>query len=336
LLAPLFVCFGQNASSNSVIIVEALKSAVQRRDGRSIELQRRELLRLEPQNREVHGNAGEWLAGGRYCTPAREEFELALSLGASKKQQAGSHYLLGRCYERVSQASEALAEYRKAVEIEPGEEKFHFALVSLFASQWETGPGEDAAREALTRFPNSARIWVAAGLVELKNGSLGNALEAWRRASSLEPDSPLVTKLLGRIQMAEGRYPEAAQNFQRTTELDSSDAQAWFYLGLACVKIDNQSERALGAFLRAMELNLEAAEAYYWAGSICMQRKHQNEQGIRYLEQAVARAPGWGPANQLLIQAYRATGQNEKAISAARRFRESSQTHRAGVVPVPR
>jgi hypothetical protein len=71
LLAPFLVCFGQNGSSNSASIVEALKSAVKRRDGRSIELQRKELLRLEPQNREAHGNAGEWLADGWYCTPAR-------------------------------------------------------------------------------------------------------------------------------------------------------------------------------------------------------------------------------------------------------------------------
>ena len=332
MLAPFLVCFGQNASSESPPIFEALKSAIQARDVQLIDQQRKELDRVEPRNREAHGKAGEWLAEGRYCEPAGEEFDRALSLGASKKQQAGSHYLLGRCYERASRTREALAEYRKAIEIGPGEEKFHVALILLLASQWETGFGEDAAREALARFPNSAPCWVAAGLVELRNGSLGNAREAWRRAKALEPDSPLVAKLLGRIQMTEARYAEAVQSFQRAIELDRSDAQAWFYCGLALSKMGDQSDRALQAFLQAIELNREPAEAYYWAGSIYVQRKHQNEQGIRYLEQAVVRAPAWGPASQLLIQAYRAAGHSEKEMRATRRFQESSE--RAASEPV--
>jgi tetratricopeptide (TPR) repeat protein len=96
--------------------------------------------------------------------------------------------------------------------------------------------------------------------------------------------------------------------------------------------MNDHSDQALQAFLHAIELNPEPAEAYYWAGSIYMQRKHQDEQGIRYLEQAVVRAPAWGPASQLLIQAYRATGQREKATGAARRFQESRE--RAALEPV--
>ena len=50
------------------------------------------------------------------------------------------------------------------------------------------------------------------------------------------------------------------------------------------------------------------------------------------LEQAVVRAPAWGPASQLLIQAYRAAGHSEKAMGATRRFQESSE--RAASEPV--
>ena len=333
-LAPFFICFAQSGDAELAASLQALHSAVQAHDLQSIEQQRKELLRVAPQNREAHGTAGQWLADARYCAVAKEEFEIAMSLGASQAQQAGSHYLLGQCYERSFQVAEAAAKYRQAVSVAPSQEKFHFALISLLASQWETGLGEDAARAALARFPSSARIWAAAGLVELKNGSLQSALEDWRHASALQPDSPLVVKLLGKIQMSLSRYDEAVQNFTKAVKLDPSDAQAWFFAGLAYLKVDNEADRALDAFLRAIELNPEPAEAYYWAGSIYMQRKHQSRQAIYYLEQAVSRAPTWGPANQLLIQAYRATGQDEKAASAAHRFRTSSQQEHAASEPV--
>ena len=333
-LAPFFICFAQSGDAELAASLQALHSAVQAHDLQSIEQQRKELLRVAPQNREAHGTAGQWLADARYCAAAKEEFEIAMSLGASQAQQAGSHYLLGQCYERSFQVAEAAAKYRQAVSVAPSQEKFHFALISLLASQWETGLGEDAARAALARFPSSARIWAAAGLVELKNGSLQSALEDWRHASALQPDSPLVVKLLGKIQMSLSRYDEAVQNFTKAVKLDPSDAQAWFFAGLAYLKVDNEADRALDAFLRAIELNPEPAEAYYWAGSIYMQRKHQSRQAIYYLEQAVSRAPTWGPANQLLIQAYRATGQDEKAASAAHRFRTSSQQEHAASEPV--
>ena len=333
-LAPFFICFAQSGDAELAASLQALHSAVQAHDLQSIEQQRKELLRVAPQNREAHGTAGQWLADARYCAVAKEEFEIAMSLGASQAQQAGSHYLLGQCYERSFQVAEAAAKYRQAVSVAPSQEKFHFALISLLASQWETGLGEDAARAALARFPSSARIWAAAGLVELKNGSLQSALEDWRHASALQPDSPLVVKLLGKIQMSLSRYDEAVQNFTKAVKLDPSDAQAWFFAGLAYLKVDNEADRALDAFLRAIELNPEPAEAYYWAGSIYMQRKHQSRQAIYYLERAVSRAPTWGPANQLLIQAYRATGQDEKAASAAHRFRTSSQQEHAASEPV--
>jgi len=134
--------------------------------------------------------------------------------------------------------------------------------------------------------------------------------------------------------MSLSRYDEAVQNFTKAVKLDPSDAQAWFFAGLAYLKIDNEGDRALDAFLRAIELNPGPAEGYYWAGSIYMQRKHQSRQAIHYLEQAVSRAPAWGPANQLLIQAYRSTGQDEKAAAAARKFRTLSLQEHAASEPV--
>jgi len=333
-LAPFFICFAQSGDTNLAASLQALRSAIQARDLPSIEQQRKELLRAAPRNREAHGTAGQYLADARYCAAAKEEFEIAMSLGVSEAQQAGSHYLLGQCYERISQVARADAEYRQAVNINPGQEKFHFALISLLASQWETGLGEDAARAALARFPASARIWAAAGLVELKNGSFQSALEDWRHASALQPDLPLVIKLLGRIQMSLSRYDEAVQNFTKAVKLDPSDAQAWFFTGLAYLKVDNDGDRALDAFLRAIELNPDPAEGYYWAGSSDMQRKHESRQAIHYLEEAVSRAPAWGPANQLLIQAYRSTGQDEKAAAAARKFRTLSLQEHAASEPV--
>ena len=321
LLAPFFIGFAQSGDAGLSATLQALRSAIQARDLQSILQQRKQLVRAAPRSLEVHGAAGQLLSDARYCAAAKEEFEMAISLGASEMQQAGSHYLMGQCYERISQVPSAAAEYRLAVNIDPGQEKFHFALISLLASQWETGLGEDAARAALARFPASARIWAAAGLVELKNGSLQSALEDWRHASALQPDLPLVVKLLGRIQMSLGRYDEALQSFAKAVKLDPSDAQSWFFTGLTYLKVDNQDDQALDAFLRAIELNPEPAEGYYWAGSIYMQRKHQTAQAIPYLEQAVSRSPAWGPANQLLIQAYRATGQDERAERAARKFR---------------
>lgn len=346
--------------SDTDALIYLLRCGIKNRDAETVANAQQELRRLVPNDGKLHAQIGRWLAEGRYFEAAQEEFATALGLspnshelrgphsydnGAmsldrgqpqkaidllsrlpdSEKNKAQYHYLMGRCYEQLLDTVNAYVEYRTATEIDPDQEDYYLTLASLLLSQGITSPTDRVLDAALQRFPKSARVQVAMGLLELVTGNAEFAMVHYRKAAELAPNTPQVYKLLGRIELKQGHYKGAIEAFKKAALLNPADAQPHFFSGLAYMKLEQGSDQALHSFLASLKLDPELPETYFWIGTIYARREHEYRLAAKYLEECLKRAPSWAAPYQLLIQSYRLLGDNTRAEEEVSRYKESAR-----------
>ncbi len=190
--------------------------------------------------------------------------------------------------------------------------------------------------EALGRFPSSLRVYVTMSLLHLQLGYPDRARIGYEKALALDPESPMVWKLLGRIQHTEGAYEQAVKSFERAAAVEPKDAQTYLFMGLSLIRIQGGADRALEAFLQAIELDPHLLEARFQAASIYLQTKENYAKAASQLEKVVAAAPDFARAQQLLIQAYYRLGWNQKAAAQEKKFRKLSEAAPAPGASAPR
>jgi len=195
------------------------------------------------------------------------------------------------------------------------------------------GPAAEIMASAVAHFPRSVAARVEAGSIELEDGNPERALEIQHQAAHIDPQFPGVLSLLGRIQLVQRRYPEAIATLEKAAKLSPADAGIHFYAGEAWMKTEHGTERALEHFKRSLELDPNRASTYYWLGSLYFHRNREYRVSVRYLEQAVNRAPELDAAHQMLIQAYKRLGEDAKAAGQLQRYQEILQQRAKAEAP---
>ena len=142
------------------------------------------------------------------------------SLVSRQPESAVAHFLLGAGYERTGKRREAVASFRRVLEIDPD---FHAALNYLGYTFAEAGE------------------------------NLDEALRLVRRAVALDPDNGSYVDSLGWTYHQLGRHEQAREALERAARLEPADATLQEHLGDVYVAL-GQNDRALEAYRRALEL----------------------------------------------------------------------------------
>ena len=324
--APLFRKYVAISPSEPGAWAYLLRCAVGQHDVREADAAQRQIERLAPTNVALHAQAACWLAGSGISEVTAVEFELAMSLALNQTRSGALWYSrLGQCYEHAQDPNRAARAFQAAIELDPDTEANYFRLAHLLAREGKAGPASEIMASAVAHFPRSVTTRVEAGNIELEAGNPERALEGQQRAATLNPQSPGVLLLLGRIQLTQRRYPEAIATLEQAAKLAPADAGIHFYAGQAWMKTEHGTERALEHFKRSLDLDPSRASTYYWLGSLFFHREHDYRVAVQYLEQAVDRAPELEAAHQMLIQAYKRLGEDAKAAGQLRRYEEIVQ-----------
>ncbi len=303
-----------------------MRCAVGEDDPKSAAHAQRQIENLAPANLGLHTQAACWLASSTFREVTNKEFEIVIALAPSQTSSGSLWFSrLGQCYELAKDASRAARAFQAAIDLDPDTESHYFRLAHLFAREGLAGPASETMTLAVAHFPHSVVARVEAGSIELEAGNPERALEIQRQAAALDLQSPAVLSLLGRIQLALRRYPEAIATLEQAARLAPGDAGIQFYAGQAWMKTEQGTERALEHFKRSLELDANRASTYYWLGSLYFYRKNDYRIATQYLEQAVRRSPDMEAAHQMLIQSYKRLGEDEKAVSQLRRYQEIQQ-----------
>ncbi|HKV62267.1 MAG TPA: tetratricopeptide repeat protein [Candidatus Acidoferrum sp.] len=311
-----------------------VRSAAGENDSAGAADAQRQIAHLAPTNLALHSQAACWLAGSSAPEVTEQEFELVMSLASYQTTSgAGWYSRLGQCYEHLPDIDRATRAFQAAIELDSNREDHYFRLARLLSRKGMAGRAAEVMNNAIAHFPRSFATRVEAGTIELEAGNPERALELQRDAAGLDAKSPGVLSLLGRIQMAQRNYLGATASLEQAAKLAPEDAGIHFYAGQAWMKADQGTERAIEHLKRSLDLDASRGSTYYWLGSIYFHRNHDYRLAVRYLEQAMLRAPELEAAHQMLIQAYKRLGEDAKADEQLRRYQETVQRRAKGETP---
>jgi tetratricopeptide (TPR) repeat protein len=221
-------------------------------------------------------------------SPAAATESSLLQAVALNPQDPALHHRFGDVEEAIGKPLEAVREYQRAAELDPGE---------LYLFDWGTELLNHRALEPATEvfakgnrlFPKSVRMLVALGVAWYARGSYDQAAQCLANASDLAPDNPTPYLFLGKMQSVETPPSElSVARLARFAQLQPENALANYYYavslwkqsaGLADGSDDDanrnnntRSERVESLLLKAVHFDPTLAAAYLQLGILYSRR----------------------------------------------------------------
>ncbi len=192
---------------------------------------------------------------------------------------AEPHYLLGKALDKKGDSQEAIAEFRKALEIDPGHAQAKASLDRLSSpsvagddpqrikamedliriGKFEAAEG--AIRAYIGEHPKSSWAWYALGYSLYGQRKIGESIRALAQSLQLNVRNADAHKLLGRNMIIIGRFDAARTEFEQGALFDPKSAEMPYNLGKLCSIQDNWPD-ARRHFETAVRLDPEYMEAY--------------------------------------------------------------------------
>jgi protein O-mannosyl-transferase len=119
----------------------------------------------------------------------------------------------------------AIAEYRKAISLDPGMALAYSNLGALLQSRGGLVEAESLYLKTIDLRPNYALAWNNLAIVRYKRGDGVGSLQAFRRAIELKPDDAGAIYNMGRLYQQEGIADSAASMFDRAYRLEPDNPQ---------------------------------------------------------------------------------------------------------------
>jgi tetratricopeptide (TPR) repeat protein len=290
---------------------------------------------------------------------ARGEIRARLAAeGVTGKKQAELHHSLADLEERLDNPLAAVREYQRAAEIEPSE-SYLFDWGAELLSHRALEPAAEVFTKGHRLFPGSGRMLIALGVTLYARGSYDAAVQRLFEASDLNPSDPTAYLFLGKMLGVEthqsehivdksrytDREPEDIPDsrkvtdtvsqdfvgkFQRFTRLQPENALANYYYAVSLRKRSKTSEgpnnsKQVEALLeKAVRLDPGLSAGYLQLG-ILNSEEENFPRAIKEYQHAIESDPSSAEAHYRLSQAYRRTGEKEKAQRELQTYNELSK-----------
>jgi tetratricopeptide (TPR) repeat protein len=251
--------------------------------------------------------------------------------GAVPQHQADVHHLLGDIEEKVGDPLAAVREYQRAAELNPSEPNlFDWGAELLLHRAAE--PAIEVFSKGNRLFPRSARMLVALGVAWYSNGSYDQASQRLCEASDLNPGDPKPYLFLGKIQSVETNQSECSvERLKRFVQLQPESALANYYYAVNLWKRRKGPDdaetvaQAESHLKRAVQFDPTLGLGYLQLGILYSERKDFSRAVSSY-QSAIKVNPRLEEAHYRLAQAYKRTGEKEKAEDELQFYNQISKS----------
>ena len=247
--------------------------------------------------------------------------------------QAALHHLLGEVEEKLGNPLESVQEYQRAAELEPNETNlFDWGGELLMHRAFE--PATEVFTKGNRLFPHSVRMLSGLGVAWYARGSYDQAFQSLCQASDLNPVDPQPYLFLGKMQSVETAHSEAlVDRLGRFARLEPDNALANYYYAVSLWKGQgraNNLAQVQSLLNTAVHLDPRLAEGHLQLGIIDSEQGDFSA-GISAYQKAIAVNPELEEAHYRLAEAYRRSGEEQKAQEELEVYRRISKKQESDV-----
>jgi len=149
---------------------------------------------------------------------------------AVTKDNAIAHINLGVALEQENRQPEALAEYRKAIEIEPNRFQARNNVANLLASMGLRDEAYREYQEALRLNPDASVAHINFATLLSEMGRFDEAMSEYSKATQLDPADSRSYYLMGKACLRHGLSAEAVKHFREALQREPNDFQTLTWL----------------------------------------------------------------------------------------------------------
>jgi tetratricopeptide (TPR) repeat protein len=202
------------------------------------------------------------------------------------------HDNLARIHVREGRLDEAVAEFEKALALNPHDADALLGLAGIAALRGNRPRAEHLAQAALATNPDFPPALAQLADLRRDAGDLGEAIRLYREALALDDASPGLYLGLGDCLARAGQHAEAEKAFRRVISLQPDSFEAWYNLGVSTSQ-QGRFDEAVASYEKA--LALDPKHALYAAalnnlGTVQLDRGRKDLAMARW-EEAVKASP---------------------------------------------
>jgi tetratricopeptide (TPR) repeat protein len=234
-------------------------------------------------------------------------------LVSSTMNRAVTEHNLGAALQSDGRLDEAMAHYRRAIELRPDYAPAYNNLASTLRAAGQVQDAVTTYEHALTLRPDYPEAHYNLANALLDEGHSAAAAEHFQIALTAMPDSADVRNNLGIALSATGRLDEAIADFRKALEVDPDSVKAHRNLGDALMRVGSRVD-GLDHLRRAGQLAPTDAGVQYDLGSALLEAGELDE-AVPVLRAALRLAPGSVEAHNNLGIALGSQGKLDDAIA---------------------
>jgi tetratricopeptide (TPR) repeat protein len=291
---------GAGVASGVLVLALGVLSRQQSRLYRDMETLFRHTIATVPQSWMAHHNLGLAIAasGDGRRAEAIAEFRKAIALNP---RFAGSHFALGReLAKEPATRTEAIAEFERALALEPHHPEANHALGVELAK--EPGRLEEAiahCKEAVRGRPRNADFHLSLARILAKEPAhLPEAMAQFAEALHLRPDyAKAHNDYAVVLARLPGQRSEAIRQLEQAVKLEPNYAEAHYNLGNTLAEIPGRSSDAIAQYEQALKLDPNSAPAHYGLAGVLALQAGRPAEAVAHYEAALRLRPDFAEAH---------------------------------------
>ncbi|MBF0160139.1 MAG: tetratricopeptide repeat protein, partial [Magnetococcales bacterium] len=207
----------------------------------------------------------------------------------------------GLLHEAAQRIPEAMAAYRRAIDLKPSCADPYHNLASLLHQQNQVQEALACYQQAIQQQPDCVAAHYNKALLQQQQHHDTEAIQSYRQVIALQPDHADAWYNLGLILQQQNLLEQAAHHYQQALQQRPDYAQAHLNLGVLAGQQQRHDE-AIRHYRKAVELQSDYADAWYNLGLLLQQRNNLDHDALHCYRQVIALRPDYAAAAAELVR----------------------------------
>lgn len=253
-----------------------------------------------------------------------KEVIAALSTAMTRQPQADSLELLAEAYEQESDAANAKAALRQAIEMDPSVARYYLDVANVCQAHGDFQQGIEILNEGLQQMPQSAPLYLARGLLYSELADYQRGEEDMNTAERLDPNVEFGSAVRGLAELQQSDLGEAEKTVRSRLRIHPNDGFLHYLLAEVLLRKgaapgSAEFSEAFKAALRSVELSPGLAASRDTLARIYLEQG-QADKAIEQSRAALQANPSDQAALYHLIQALRRAGKTAELPDLVKRL----------------